>query len=74
MASYRQIQTWVKSYYSFAPKICCISDVMSDCGLTKWPAPNRLDSLSRQYPCPDDKCPAILAVSCILHDLSTGSP
>jgi hypothetical protein len=61
MATYRQIQEWVRARDGFVPKTCWIAHVMSDLGLTKSIAPNRASSGHRKYPCPPEKRPAILA-------------
>jgi hypothetical protein len=60
MATYREIQNWLRTRHNFVPKTCWIAHVMSEHGLTRRPVPNRLDQASRKYPCPDDKRPAIL--------------
>jgi hypothetical protein len=61
MATYREIQAWVKKQSDFVPKTCWIAHVMSDQNLTTRKAPNRISGTMRQHPCPDDKRPAILA-------------
>ncbi len=60
VASYREIQEYVRGKNGFVPKSCWIAHVLSDCGLTKSVAPNRRDGSPRQYPCPDKKRPAIM--------------
>jgi len=59
MATYSQIQHWVKQQHGFTPKTCWIAHVMADHGLTKRAAPNRLNPKSRKYPCPHEKRAAI---------------
>jgi len=58
MATYKQIQEWVKQTYDFKPKTCWIADVKSQCGLLVGKAPNRKNG-ERAQPCPPDKIPAI---------------
>lgn len=58
MATYQQIQTWVKQRYGFTPKTCWIADVKSQCGLPTRKAPNRI-STARIHPCPPEKGEAI---------------
>ena len=59
MATYKQIQTWVKQKYGFVPKTCWIADVKHQCGLPMRQAPNRKDA-GRVYPCPAEKKQVIL--------------
>jgi hypothetical protein len=59
MATYRQIQVWVRSKYRFVPQTCWIAHVLSDHGLTTRVAPNRADAAKRDKPCPPNKRPAI---------------
>ncbi len=42
MATYRQIQDWVKQHYGFVPKTCWIAHVKEISGATIRKAPNRL--------------------------------
>lgn len=58
MASYREIQNYIRAQNGFVPKTCWIAHVKADFGLTKGNAPNRTNP-ERQYPCPDDKRAAI---------------
>lgn len=55
VATYRQIQKWVKSDAGFVPKTCWIAHVKSDHGLVSREAFNRADSNVRQHPCPPEK-------------------
>jgi hypothetical protein len=41
MATYKQIQTWVKQNHGFVPQTCWIADVKSQSGLAMGKAPNR---------------------------------
>lgn len=59
MATYKDIQNYVRKNNDFMPKTCWIAHVMADHGLTKRIAPNRIDRTGRAYPCPDEKRPAI---------------
>mgnify|MGYP001078325396 CR=1 FL=1 len=60
MATYREIQEWVKRNYGFTPKTCWIADVKSQCGLPMRKAPNR-QGTKRKYPCPKGKVKQIKA-------------
>lgn len=59
MATYRQIQDYVRTNNGFVAKTCWIAEVKSDCGLTHKPASNRIDQGRREYPCPENKRQAI---------------
>lgn len=59
MATYRQIQEYVKSAHHFTPKTCWIAHIKELNGLNPHIAPNRLSNESRKYPCPSDKRDAI---------------
>lgn len=61
MATYREIQTYVRQNSQFVPQTCWIAHVMSDAGLTSRMAGNRVDPPTRAKPCPPSKRPAILA-------------
>lgn len=58
MATYKQIQAWVKQYYGFVPATCWIADVKSQSGLPMRKAPNR-HSTERVKPCPPEKVESI---------------
>jgi hypothetical protein len=60
MATYREIQDYVRKHDGFAPKSCWIAHVMSDHGLTTRQAPNRINVTERKHPCPETKRPAIM--------------
>lgn len=60
MATYKQIQEWVKSEYDFVPKTCWIADVKHKCGLPMRKAPNRKGE-DPVHPCPKAKEGPILA-------------
>lgn len=53
MATYKQIQDFVKSKYNYTVKTCWIADIKNLYGLTKRQSPNRIDSVKRKYPCPE---------------------
>lgn len=59
MATYKQIQDWVKTNFGFTPKTCWIAHVKEICGLEPRKAPNRLNEAKRANPCPSGKVEAI---------------
>jgi hypothetical protein len=59
MATYKQIQSWVKEQYDFMPKTCWIADVKASYGKTSRNASNRIDCNDRKYPCPEKRREAI---------------
>lgn len=60
MATYKQIQDWVKQQYGFAPKTCWIAHVKQLSGLPMRQAPNRKGE-ERIFPCPPEKMAPIRA-------------
>jgi len=58
MATYKQVQKWVKSNRGFVPKTCWIAHCKELNGLPVSKAPNR-QSETRMVPCPPDKRRAI---------------
>lgn len=58
MATYKQIQQFVKINSGFVPKTCWIAHMKELCGLPVETAANRIDE-DRQVPCPLDKQDAI---------------
>ena len=60
MATYKQIQEWVKQRYGFVPKTCWIAHVKHMSGLPMRIAPNR-QGAERLYPCPPEKVQSIRA-------------
>ncbi len=58
MATYRQIQEYVKAKYGFQPKTCWIADVKEQEGLDVKHAWNRAGN-ERQVLCPPEKVRAI---------------
>ncbi len=55
MATYKEIQRWVKDNYGFSVKTCWIAHVKEMCGLKLRRPPNRLSQETRSNPCPPDK-------------------
>lgn len=55
MATYKQIQDYVKSHYGFSPKSCWIAHVKELSGLDPRISSRRYDPKIRQVPCPIDK-------------------
>jgi len=58
VATYKQIQAFVKKRYGFNPKTCWIAQVKEMCGLSVREAWNRKAAL-RSVPCPPEKVDAI---------------
>ena len=54
MATYKQIQAWVKQQHGFVPKPCWIADIKDQAGLPMRQAPNR-QGAEPVYPCPPGK-------------------
>jgi hypothetical protein len=54
MATYIEIQNWVKQKYNFVPKTCWIAHVKELSGLPVEKAPNRKGD-ERMKPCPPEK-------------------
>jgi hypothetical protein len=59
MATYREIAEYVRTNGGFGPKACWIAHVLSDHGLTKRKASNRINPKVRANPCPPSKRDAI---------------
>jgi len=55
MATYQEIQTWIRTKYGFSIETCWIAHVKEICGLPVRPAPNRKSLEPRKKPCPEDK-------------------
>jgi hypothetical protein len=60
MATYKEIQAYVKKTYDFIPKTCWIADAKVRYGLFVEKAPNRISG-KRTNPCPENKVAAIFA-------------
>jgi hypothetical protein len=61
MATYRQIQDWVRQTRGFVPKTCWIAHVKSDLGLSMRRSVNHYSHPTRVNPCPGDRRQAIEA-------------
>jgi hypothetical protein len=59
MATYKEIQTYVKNNHGFVPKTCWIAHMKELCGLPVNVAPNRYSLDKREKPCPPGKQAAI---------------
>lgn len=55
MATYKQIQEYVKETYGFAPKTCWIAHMKEVLGLKTKVAFNRIDIDKRTHSCPQNK-------------------
>jgi len=53
MATYKQIQEYIKEKYNCTVKTCWISDIKEQCGLNPRIAYNRYDDVIRLHPCPE---------------------
>lgn len=60
MATHKEIQGYVKTYFGYEPKTCWISHCMEIYGLDPKVSPNRQDIGKRTPPCPEDKKTDIL--------------
>jgi hypothetical protein len=60
MATYKQIQDWVKQRYGFIPKTCWIAHVKDMSGLPMRKAPNR-QGVERVEPSPPGKVEPIMS-------------
>ena len=59
MATYKEIQGYVKETYGFLPKTCWIAHMKELCGIPVKYAPNRISPSHREKPCPPEKMPYI---------------
>ena len=59
MATYKEIQGYVKETYGFSPKTCWIAHMKELCGIPVKNAPNRISPSHREKPCPPEKMPYI---------------
>jgi len=55
MATYKQIQDWIRNTYGFTAQTCHIADVKRKCGLPVRLAHNRIDPNNPVKPCPPEK-------------------
>lgn len=59
MATYKQVQDYVRSNFGYTPKTCWIAHCKEIYGLAPRKSHRRLDSEQRKYPCPEEKRPEI---------------
>jgi len=59
MATYKEIQSYVKTEYGYIPKTCWIAHMKEICGLPVKMASNRYSPDNREKPCPPDKMESI---------------
>lgn len=55
MATYKEIQSYVKEKYGFLPKTCWIAHMKEVCGIPVKNSPNRISPDNRKKPCPPEK-------------------
>jgi len=55
MATYREIQEFVKEKFGYKPKTCWIAHAKEVYGLPLKVSPNRKNLKERLYPCPEQK-------------------
>jgi len=55
MATYEEIQTYIKQKYGITVKTCWIAHVKELCGLNPKIAVNRQSLTRRKHPCPSNK-------------------
>jgi len=55
MATYKEIQGYIKEKHSTSIKTCWIADMKEHHNLPKRTAPNRISTDSKTNPCPTDK-------------------
>lgn len=59
MATYKEIQEFIKNRYGYSVKTCWIAHMKKVCGLPVKMANNRYSPDSRTHPCPAEKQAAI---------------
>lgn len=59
MATYKEIQGYVKETYGFLPKTCWIAHMKELCGIPVKNAPNRISPSHREKTCPPEKMPYV---------------
>lgn len=59
MATYEQIQNWVKSNYGYCAKTCWIAHAKEICNIPVKQSCNRYHPDIRTNPCPEDKLDSI---------------
>ena len=57
MATYKEIQGYVKETYGFLPKTCWIAHMKELCGIPVKNAPNRISPSHRKKTCLPEKMP-----------------
>ena len=55
MATYKEIQMYIREKYGYQPQTCWIAHAKHECGIDTRKAPNRIDANSRVKPCPPEK-------------------
>ncbi len=55
MATYKQIQDYVKNTHGYTPKTCWIAHMKEICMLNPKVSPNRYSLKSRTNPCPSER-------------------
>lgn len=55
MATYKQIQAYVRNAFGLYVATCWVAHVKEICGLRPRPAPNRANKKIRANPCPTNK-------------------
>jgi len=55
MATYKQMQDYVRDNFGYVPKTCWIAHMKEICGLSPQIAKNRRSHAVRMYPCPPEK-------------------
>ena len=55
MATYKQIQAYIKETHGYTAKSCWIAHMKEVCGLNPRVSPNRYSVESRVHPCPQAK-------------------
>ena len=55
MATYKEIQAYIKEKLGFTPKTCWIAHMKEVCGISVQNAPNRISPDRREKPCPPEK-------------------
>lgn len=69
MATYREIENYVRNNFGFVPKTCWIADVKNSFGLTTRVAPNRHSLIKRTNPCLSEKRQFIIKAMKALGDI-----
>lgn len=55
MATYKEIQNYIKEKHGYVTQTCWIAHTKALCGIQTRTAPNRIDSNKRVKPCPEEK-------------------